>query len=454
MATQQFTDGVTLTAASWFNDVDTVAYAGLTAVAGTNTITATGPTSMTAYAANQAFKVIPAATNTGATTINLTCNSISLGAKNIFFGGVALGGGELKIGVPAFIAYDGTQFNLLTPFITTTPSYFRRNRLKNASFQVDQRGNSATSRANDVYGIDCWYTLTQTAAIQITQQTLQENGQPYNIRLTQNQAAAQRMGVAQIVEARDSQQDRAKAMTLSARIRCSSSQAIRYAILEWTGTADAVTSDVVSNWASGTYTAGNFFLAANLTVTAVGSITPSAAAWTTITQLTGVLGSSVNNQIVFIWTEGTAAQNVTLDVGVVQLEPGGLATPFDFRTFEQDDMDANRYLPGFFCTTITTRGVIGIGHAVNGTTGQANIPFRVRARIPPTAIVISAASDFAFTDGGGTGIACTALAITYASEYMGNVQPQVAAGLTVGAGGTLYGITAGTSRLVFTGAEL
>ena len=82
----------------------------LTTVAGTNTITAVGNPVITAYAANQVFIFIPAATNTGATTINID----GLGAKNLFYDNLACDGGELRIGVPAEIVYDGTQFQLAT----------------------------------------------------------------------------------------------------------------------------------------------------------------------------------------------------------------------------------------------------------------------------------------------------------------------------------------------------
>jgi hypothetical protein len=115
MTTQVFTDGVTLTAASWFNDVDTATYSGLTGLAGQNTLTATGPTSMTAYASTQVFRFLPVSTNTGTTTLNITANSIALGAKNVFLRGVALAGGEIAAGVPTAVAYDGTQFQLLSP---------------------------------------------------------------------------------------------------------------------------------------------------------------------------------------------------------------------------------------------------------------------------------------------------------------------------------------------------
>src|SRR3990167_1058018 len=112
MASTTFTDGVTLTAAAWFNDVDTVAYAALTSVAGTNTITATGPANYT-LSSRVALILVPAVTNTGATTLNITPSGGSaLTAKNVFWNGAACIGGELKAGVPYLVVYDGTQFNI------------------------------------------------------------------------------------------------------------------------------------------------------------------------------------------------------------------------------------------------------------------------------------------------------------------------------------------------------
>ena len=107
MTTQLFVNDSTLSDAGWFNDADTMVYGYLTSVAGTNTITATGPASLTAYAAGQVFRFIVATTNSGATTINIS----SLGAKNIYYNNAALSGGELLVGVPITIMYDGTRFH-------------------------------------------------------------------------------------------------------------------------------------------------------------------------------------------------------------------------------------------------------------------------------------------------------------------------------------------------------
>src|SRR5882672_7267291 len=118
MSSTVFVNSVTLTAASWFQDVDNVAYQYLSGVAGTNTITATGPTGLGAYAAGLRFRFMPTVTNTAATTINIT-GAAALGARSIFSGGAALVGGELRSGVPCEIIDDGTQFQLAAPVVTS-----------------------------------------------------------------------------------------------------------------------------------------------------------------------------------------------------------------------------------------------------------------------------------------------------------------------------------------------
>ncbi len=111
MASTVFINGQTLTASAWFQDVDNIAYQYLSGVAGTNTITAIGPAGLGAYAAGLKFRFIPAVTNTGATTINIT-GTAALGARTIFSAGVALAGGELTVGVPVEIIDDGTRFHI------------------------------------------------------------------------------------------------------------------------------------------------------------------------------------------------------------------------------------------------------------------------------------------------------------------------------------------------------
>ena len=90
----------------------------LTSVAGTNSITATAPISMTALAAGQVFRFIAAATNTSGVTLNIN----SIGVKSITKNGTtALSANDILINAAITVIYDGTQFQLLNP-ANTVPS--------------------------------------------------------------------------------------------------------------------------------------------------------------------------------------------------------------------------------------------------------------------------------------------------------------------------------------------
>jgi hypothetical protein len=60
--------------------------------------------------------------------------------------------------------------------------------------------------------------------------------------------------------------------------------------------------------------------------------------------MAGIYGTAgtINNLIVFVWTEGTLVQNGTLDVGLVQMEPGVLDTPFERLPYVQQLARAQR----------------------------------------------------------------------------------------------------------------
>lgn len=101
----------TLVVASWLNDVNTNTYTQLAAVAGTNTITANGASTVTVgYPRGVAFRFLPINTNTGPCTINIS----GLGVRNITkFGTAPLVAGDLIQGSWAYLTYDGTQFQLI-----------------------------------------------------------------------------------------------------------------------------------------------------------------------------------------------------------------------------------------------------------------------------------------------------------------------------------------------------
>jgi len=292
-----------------------------------------------------------------------------------------------------FETSDATFESVTTPL--STPDRFpavdsgMKNRLINGSFDINQRG--VTAPADDAYVHDRWYVLTQSNPITVGTQTNPENGQSNCIRLTQSNASAQRMGLAQIIESVNCIDLRALVLSLSGRLRCSSSQALRWAVLEWTGTANTVTSDVVNDWTSTTYTASNFFIASTAVV-ASGTMTPTANAWTALTETVGVPTSSMNNLIVFVWTSGTAAQNVTLDIGLMQLEAGGVATPFERRPNVMELSLCQRYYEKSF--GVGTTPAQNSGNVNNISSGlalgaasafQVFVPFKVPKRTNATA---------------------------------------------------------------------
>jgi hypothetical protein len=81
----------------------------LTAVAGTDTITASATPALTAYAAGNNFTFVAAGANTGAATINID----GLGAKALQKNGAALIVGDILSGTTHEITYDGTNFQLM-----------------------------------------------------------------------------------------------------------------------------------------------------------------------------------------------------------------------------------------------------------------------------------------------------------------------------------------------------
>lgn len=289
-------------------------------------------------------------------------------------------------------------YGLVSSINTSIPFFILQNlypasSTPNAFFQVDQLANSATSVADDVYGHDHWFALTQTASIQISTQTLQENGQTTNARLNQNQAAAQRMGYACIIESSEAQKLRGQTMTFKPRLRISNSQAVRIAVIEWTGTADAVTSDIVNDWTSSDYSDGaaRFFVDANQAPLGNSVVTPTAATWTDATSLPVAIGSSCTNLILFVWTEQTAAQNVTLDIGKVRFVPGTFASELLIPTFAETLLYAQRFYEKSFLYATAPAQSAGIGTGeqiwvtqraaatINNTT---NIPMVVKRASP------------------------------------------------------------------------
>lgn len=257
------------------------------------------------------------------------------------------------------------------------PSAFR-NLLVNPYGEINQR--SLSSNANNTYGHDRWLALAQSGPIAVSTVSDAENGTPRMWRLTQSQASAQRMGYGQWIKGANCRYLRGKTVTLSGRVRFSLNAALRYAICEWTGAEDTLSTarDPVNSWNNASFTAGNFFKNTTFNILSVGTITPAAGALSDLAPLTATVGNGANNLFVMVWTEGTAAQNATLD-GAIQLEAGSVASSREFRPSASEVRMCKEYFHqvGGGASTLYVTGNVGIASQGWNETLYFPVPMRI-----------------------------------------------------------------------------
>ena len=229
-----------------------------------------------------------------------------------------------------------------------SPNAVFKNRLINGDFDIAQRGTSftSTSSANndDTYTLDRWYILSDgNDTIDVTQTTTVPTGAQNSIGLDV-ETINKKFGIAQIIEASNCFDVIGGNVTLSFQAKVSSVTKldnIKCAIVAWSGTADTVTSDIISAWgAEGT----NPTLIANATyenTPANLSVTTSFASYSVTAN---VDTASTKNIIVFIWSDVTdTTLGDFLYITNVQLESGSTATSFDYRPFGTELFHCQRY---------------------------------------------------------------------------------------------------------------
>jgi hypothetical protein len=210
-----------------------------------------------------------------------------------------------------------------------------RNLIINGDFSVAQRGTSftATSSANndDTYNLDRWTLLSDTNdVVDVTQATDVPTGGLYSIGLDV-ETANKKFGIVQFVEQRNitGVQNKSVWLSFKARTTGSSISNVKAVVLAWTGTADAVTSDVVSAWGADgvTPTWATNWVAEN---------TPSnlgvTNTWSEYRVQALVDTASTKNLAVFIWCDDTSTTvGDFLYITDVQLEINNVPTPFERR---------------------------------------------------------------------------------------------------------------------------
>jgi hypothetical protein len=241
---------------------------------------------------------------------------------------------------------NGVTFNDASLQGAAASPYVLKNRIINGSFNVAQRGTSFTSGANDddTYNLDRWYVLSDgNDAVDITQSTTVPTGAKYSIGLDV-ETVNKKFGIAQIIENVNCYDAIGGNVTLSFQAKVSATTKldnVKCAVIAWSGTADSVTSDIISAWgAEGT----NPTLIANATYENTPVNLNVTTSFATYSVTANVDTASTSNIIVFIWSDVTdTTAGDFLYITNAQLEVGTSATPFERRLYNAELANCQRY---------------------------------------------------------------------------------------------------------------
>jgi hypothetical protein len=250
-----------------------------------------------------------------------------------------------------------------------TASRFR-NYLTNSEMRFAQRQDPAvmTTRTDAQFGMDRWKVLnsggTGVGVIRVDGDVpLSATQARFSTRLRQLDATARQFGTVQFIDYNRCKELRGKEATFGFWMKTTGTQipTLRAAIVEWTGSVDSVTSDIVSSWAS-TPT----LVASTAYVTTPADIAVTST-WSYY-EVTGSFSGSMNNAGVFIYTPNAEAQNDEFFMTQAQLVRGNKSRNWEAisLTFEEDYREcAAFYQKSFELDTAPTN---------SGTTTSINEP--------------------------------------------------------------------------------
>jgi hypothetical protein len=299
--------------------------------------------------------------------------------------------GSVTLQEPAVAGTNTVNFGANTGVAildANTPAF--RNRIINGGMGIAQRGTSFTSGANDddAYVLDRFYILSDgNDAIDVTQTTTVPTGAKYSIGLDV-ETANKKFGIAQIIENANCFDVIGGNVTLSFQAKVSSTTKldnVKCAIVAWSGTADTVTSDIISAWgAEGT----NPTLIANATYENTPANLNVTTSFATYSVTANVDTASTSNIIVFIWSDVTdTTAGDFLYITNVQLEKGSTATSFDYRPYGTELALCQRYYQKFIGTGSGTQATLGAGLQNTTASAQIYIKLTTTMRSKPTSIM-------------------------------------------------------------------
>lgn len=236
---------------------------------------------------------------------------------NAAYNAVATPGNFLRYASGDLHAVDGTRTH---------------NLVINGDFVIAQALQTITSATvipnnDDVFVIDMWNLLVEAGdACDIYQDTADVPAGGRTALKLECETADQQFGIVHLIEQKRAQCVIGDVASLSFKIKGNGLAKVRYAVLAWSGTADSVTSDVISAWGSGGTEPS---WAANWTREAIGDVV-SMANWTQIEEANIAIdtASAKNLAVVFWVDDGTISVDDYFSITDVKLEPGDKCTPF------------------------------------------------------------------------------------------------------------------------------
>ena len=289
-----------------------------------------------------------------------------------------------------------------------------RNRIINGNFAIGQRGTTFASSANndDAYTLDRWYILSDgNDAIDVTRETsVVPTNQKYAIALDV-ETTNKKFGIAQIIESDNCVGLTGGTVTLSFKAKVSATTKldnVKAAVVAWSGTADTVTSDIISAWgAEGT----NPTLIANATYENTPANLSVTTSYATYSVTASVDTASTTNIIVFIWSDVTdTTAGDFLYVTDVQIESGAVATPFEQRPIGTELALCQRYFQ------LAGNGCFGSVDGSSTTTIAFAEKFFVPMRTAPTVLwTTGQTAIFRYLGGDSSNGGSTSLANTIAT---------------------------------------
>lgn len=309
-------------------------------------------------------------------------------------------------------------------------SSFKRNRIINGSFDIWQRGTSFTSSSVNEYSADRWRTEGYSINSVISQQTFTVGqtavpGYPrYFCRVTTSSAPSNYWAFQQ-------------------RIECPQN-------INGDGTY------TLSFWAksvSGTIAAGTFNYGINDNSTYSNPAITTTWQKISVTRTLSGISESSGYLSIYIVNIGTGVSSLSIDIANVQVEVGTSATPFEREIYSDTLAKCQRYLPAFNAGGSSNQTICA-GAAYSTAAATFVYPFKVSARVSPTGISSTAASNFSATNSSGSYVAATG--IIYggtSSTESGTFNLTGVSGLVAG-GGTFAISSSSTGQILFTGCEL